>query len=396
VGTQALSVCRTHADKIDVVALSVHSDVAFLAAAVKEFSCAYAAVTDPAHATDALLGTIKEQATVITGASALSELCELPEVDCVLVAVVGEVGIASAYATLKAGKRLALANKEALVAGGDLLMPMAAPGQIIPVDSEHSAIFQCLVGEAHATIDRLWLTCSGGPFRGRTREELAYVTAAEALAHPTWKMGPKITIDSATLMNKGLEVIEAHHLFNLPVDNIEVLIHPQSKIHSMVEFSDASTKAQVGPSDMRIPIQYAFSYPNRWQPPCERIDYHAMAPLTFDAPDLATFRCLDLALVAGREGGTLPCVLNAANEVANAAFRAGYIGFCDIDQVCERVMDQACVETVASLEHLCSVDAHARKAAREIVKRMQDDNSSSSTFCHSLGPSAFVGTGVHS
>ena len=262
------------------------------------------------------------------------------------------------------------ANKEALVIAGDLLMPLCKPGRCLPVDSEHNAIYQCLVGERHAEVRRIWLTCSGGPFFGRTREELEHAAAAQALAHPTWTMGPKITIDSATLMNKGLEVIEAHHLFDVPIDDVCVLVHRQSRIHSAVEFADGSVKAQLGPSDMRIPIQYALSYPERWASPVTSVDWRDAGALTFDHPDTEAFRCLPLALEAGRAGGTLPCAMNAANEVANAAFRAGTCGFCDIDRTVEAVMSATRVEPLDSIEQVAEVDALARTRARDYLARL--------------------------
>jgi 1-deoxy-D-xylulose-5-phosphate reductoisomerase len=369
VGRQTLDVCRQHADKLEVVALSVHSNIGFLIDRVHEFGVKHVVVADADLEKDPRAATLAEMADVRFGVSALDDLCRLDEVDCVLDALVGEVGIGAAYASITADKRLALANKEALVVGGDLLMPLAKPGQMLPVDSEHSAIFQCLVGESHDTIHKIWLTCSGGPFYGMTRAELEHVTAAQALAHPNWKMGPKITIDCATLMNKGLEVLEAHHLFDVAIDDIEVLVHRQSTVHSMVEFADGSTKAQLGPTDMRIPIQYAFSWPDRWETPSERIDYRTVAPMTFGAPDPDTFRCLALALEAGRIGGTMPCVMNAANEIANQAFRDGRIGFCDIDRVVEAVMHATTAEKVESLAQIAQVDAASRAQANRIIDR---------------------------
>ena len=370
IGRQALDVARQHADRISVTALSVHSKTDELVGLAREFSCAAVAVADPAHASDSVLEDLPRGCQCLSGDEGVMDLASRDDVDCVLVAVVGEAGIHAAYAALAAHKVLACANKEALVAAGDLLMPMAEPGRLIPVDSEHSAIYQCLVGERERELSRIWLTCSGGPFLGRSQDELACVTCAEALGHPTWSMGPKITVDSATLMNKGLEVIEAHHLFAVPVDAVEVLVHPQSKIHSMVEFADGSTIAQLGPSDMRIPIQYAFSYPHRWEAPCEPVDWREVGSLTFGAPDTEAFRCLGLALEAGRTGGTLPCAMNAANEVANQAFRDGRLGFLDIAAVVERVMDETDVEPVESLSQVAEADARARAQAAVAVARL--------------------------
>lgn len=367
IGTQTLDVCRQHADKVEVVALSVHGSSDLLVRASREFGVRHVAVSDAAHVNDPVLDELPEGCLLGKGPRAVVELCELDEVDCVVSAVVGAAGIEAGLAAVRAGKVLAYANKESIVVGGDLLMPLVAPGQLIPVDSEHSAIYQCLVGERRGDLRRIWLTCSGGPFFGMTRDELAHVTAADALAHPTWKMGAKITIDSATLMNKGLEVLEAHHLFEVDVDAVRVLVHRQSRIHSMVEFEDGSVKAQLGPSDMRIPIQYALSYPERWEAPCAPVDWCAEPSLTLGEADERTFGCLALAREAGRVGGTLPCAMNAANEVANAAFRAGQCGFLDIERVVCKVMEQTRVERVQSLQQLVNCDAWARERARKAL-----------------------------
>ena len=238
----------------------------------------------------------------------------------------------------------------------------------MPIDSEHGAIYQCLIGEAAREVARLWVTASGGPFRGRTRSELRDITAKQALAHPTWNMGPKITIDSSTLMNKGLEVIEAHHLFAMPYDRISVVVQPQSAIHSMVEFSDGSVKAHLGTTDMRIPIQYALSYPERWDAPVAPLDFTALGTLEFAAPDTDTFRCLALARAAGERGGTLPCAMNAANEVAVAAFLAGEGTHLGIAECVETVMEAHDVQRVESIDQLLDVDAWARREARRNVR----------------------------
>ena len=364
IGTQTLDVCRQHADKVKVVALSVYGSTDALVGAAREFGVTHVAVSDKKHGHDAILEELPKGCSLGIGAQAVVDLGVLDEVDCVVSAVVGAAGIEAGLAALKAGKVLAYANKESIVVGGDLLMPMVSPGQLIPVDSEHSAIYQCLVGERPSELARIWLTCSGGPFYGRTRAELAQVTAADALAHPTWSMGPKITVDSATLMNKGLEVLEAHHLFDVDVDAVRVLVHRQSRIHSMVEFVDGSVKAQLGPSDMRIPIQYALSYPERWDAPLDPVNWCAEPSLTLGEADEEVFGCLALAREAGRIGGTLPCAMNAANEIANAAFRAGTCGFLDIERIVRVVMDKTSVERVQSLEQLKNCDAWAREQAR--------------------------------
>lgn len=370
IGTQTLDVIRMHPDKLALTAVAVNSSAAKLVSVACEFGVAHAAIADEARRNDPALAELPQGCELDFGEDAVTRLATLPDVDCVLVAVVGEAGIWASHAALAAGKIWAPANKEALVIGGGLLMPLAKPGRVLPVDSEHNAIYQCLVGERRRDLRKIWLTCSGGPFFGRTRERLEGVTAAEALAHPTWKMGAKITIDCATLMNKGLEVIEAHHLFDVAIDDVEVLVHRQSKIHSAVEFADGSVKAQLGPSDMRVAIQYALSYPERWDSPATHVDWRSSEPLTFAAPDRAAFRCLDLALEAGRTGGTLPCAMNAANEVANEAFRQDRCGFCDIDRIVERVMDATSVESLTSLEQIAEVDALARERARGFVSEL--------------------------
>ena len=370
IGTQTLDVIRMHHDKLALTAVAVNSSATKLVSVAREFGVAHAAIADEARRNDPALAELPQGCELDFGEDAVTRLATLPDVDCVLVAVVGEAGIWASHAALAAGKIWAPANKEALVIGGGLLMPLAKPGRVLPVDSEHNAIYQCLVGERRRDLRKIWLTCSGGPFFGRTREQLEGVTAAEALAHPTWKMGAKITIDCATLMNKGLEVIEAHHLFDVAIDDVEVLVHRQSKIHSAVEFADGSVKAQLGPSDMRVAIQYALSYPERWDSPATHVDWRSSEPLTFAAPDRGAFRCLDLALEAGRTGGTLPCAMNAANEVANEAFRQDRCGFCDIDRIVERVMDATSVESLTSLEQIAEVDALARKRARGFVSEL--------------------------
>lgn len=371
IGRQTLDVCREHSDKIKVTALSVNVSTDKLVAAAREFCVDHVVVADPAHAHDPVLEALDSHCDLRIGLKAVSELGMLPDVDVVVNALVGFAGIGAGYSALRAGKVLAYANKESVVVGGDLLMPLTRPGSLIPVDSEHSAIFQCLTGEHIEDVYRLWLTCSGGPFFGMSRHALKRVTADDALAHPTWNMGDKISIDSATLMNKGLEVIEAHHLFSLPIDSVRVLIQRQSRIHSMVEFNDGVVKAQLGISDMRIPIQYALSYPERWKTPVHRrINWCSESPVTFGEPDEDTFGCLSLAKEAGRAGGTLPCALNAANEVANLAFRRGVCGFLDIERVVGRVMDVTSFERVETLQQLSEVDARSRELASSILSEV--------------------------
>lgn len=367
IGTQALDVVRMHPDELEVTILTAHTRTEDLVGFAREFSVHAVGVTDPSHADDPVLDELPDGCELVTGEAALVELPEREDYDIALVSVVGAAGLVASEAVLMGGRRLALANKESLVVGGDLLMPLAAPGQLIPVDSEHSAIFQCLEAGRRGDVRCAWLTCSGGPFFGRTRAELEGVTPAEALRHPTWNMGAKITIDSATLMNKGLERIEAMHLFGLWIDDIVVLIQPQSRIHSMVEFEDGSVIAHLGASDMRIPIQYALSYPERWPSPAQRLDFRTLAGLDFSSPDPATFRCLALAERAAREGGTAPCALNAANEVAVHAFLDGRCSFTDIDRTVERVLDLHDSEAVESMAQLREIDSWARMESERAI-----------------------------
>lgn len=372
IGTQALDVCRQHSDKLQVIAISAHSRTRDLVAFAREFDVRAVGVTDSLHAADPILDELPQGCELLTGPSAAVDLALRDDCDVVLVSIVGAAGLEASHAVLTSGKRLALANKESLVVGGDLLMPLSSPGQLLPVDSEHGAIFQCLMGENPREAHCIWLTCSGGPFFGRTLDELAHVTRQDALAHPTWNMGAKITIDSATLMNKGLERIEAMHLFGMDLDRINVLIQRESKIHSMVEFVDGSVIAHLGASDMRIPIQYAFSYPERWGTPAPRIDFRELGGLSFAAPDMDSFRCLKLAEIAGRIGGTMPCVLNAANEVAVDAFLHDRLGFNGIADVVESCMDAHDRTEVASLEQLKDIDSWARAQAAWIIETRLD------------------------
>ncbi|MDR1184514.1 MAG: 1-deoxy-D-xylulose-5-phosphate reductoisomerase [Coriobacteriales bacterium] len=398
VGRQALDVARKNPGLVRVVALAAHRNVELLVAQAVEFGVKVLGVGDEGMKGSPALAQLPAGTTVSFGAAAIEALCVLEGIDVVLNALVGAAGLRASHATLARGYRLALANKESLVVGGDLLMRLVETRRetgrgaaytgareaereathaavdtaahtplLLPVDSEHSAIFQCLVGEDDADVSRIWLTASGGPFRGRSRAQLENVTAAEALAHPTWHMGPKISIDSATMMNKGLEVIEAHHLFAIGYDNIRVVVHPQSMIHSMVEYRDGSVKAHLGPSDMRIPIQYALSYPQRWDAPLAPLDFTATGPLSFEAPDTEAFGALRLALEAGRAGGTAPAVLNAANEIAVQAFLDGACGFLDIERIIETVLEQHSPEPVVSLEQLGEVDARTRTQARALI-----------------------------
>lgn len=387
IGLQTLDVVRRHGDELEIVALAANTSVADVIAQAHEFKVRHIAFGDERLQDDSRLAQAHGGVSVGFGQQGLLELVRLDEVDVVVNALVGAAGMRASYETLACGKQLALANKESLVVAGDLIMPLAAQvdaqrtaaglapasgpaGALMPIDSEHGAIYQCLLGERHEEVSALWVTASGGPFRGRSRAELSSMTAKQALAHPTWKMGPKITIDSSTLMNKGLEVIEAHHLFAMPYDKIKVVVQPQSAIHSMVEFSDGSVKAHLGTTDMRIPIQFALSYPDRWDAPVSPLDFTQLGSLEFYPADTDTFRCLALARHAGEAGGTLPCVMNAANEVAVAAFLADACGYLDIDACVEHVMElheAKGVQRVESLDQLAEMDSWARDAACAFV-----------------------------
>lgn len=368
IGRQTIDVCRQHADKVELVSLAVYSSVELLVSLAKEFGVKRLAVGNAELKGHPALLELADDVRVDFGPEAVAALAMDDAAEIVLNALVGAAGLRASYDTLAAHKVLALANKESLVVGGDLIMPLAKPATLLPVDSEHSAIYQCYLGEHENEVHQIWLTASGGPFYGRTRDQLAKVTKAEALAHPNWSMGPKITIDSATLMNKGLETIEAHHLFGVDYSQITILVQRESCIHSMVEYKDGSVKAHLGATDMRIPIQFALSYPDRWETPCNRIDFRDFGHLTLGRVDTDTFRCLALALEAGKQGGTLPCVMNAANEIAVAAFLAERCAFTDIDRIVEKTMDAHTSEPVSSLEQLEAYDAWAREFASKLVE----------------------------
>ena len=367
IGTQTLDVVRAEAPRYDIVGLGVGSSVETLIAQAKEFQPRYVAVGDPARRADV--------AAALPSCTVVDDLAGLVEhADVVVNAVVGFAGLPVTLATLRQGKRLALANKESLIAAGPVVQPLrATPGaEIVPVDSEHCAVHQCLrsSGAPDREVARLLITASGGPFRGRTRADLGAVRVEDALAHPTWSMGPKITIDSSTLMNKGLEVIEAHELFGIGFDDIDVVVHPQSVVHSMVEFTDGSTIAQLSMPDMRLPIGYALGWPDRLATPFGRIDWATLAALTFEAPDRATFVCLDLAYQAGRAGGTAPAALSAANEVAVEAFLAGAIGWMQIGDVCKAVLDRHDLQMPTTVDEVEAADRVAREVAARIVEEV--------------------------
>jgi 1-deoxy-D-xylulose-5-phosphate reductoisomerase len=380
IGTQALDVIATSPDEFEVIALAANSSVDALAEQANRFHPEVVGIVDASLAAT-LAALVPAGTEVISGPDALSSLAGIGDV--VLNAVVGFAGLSVTVEALQSGRRLALANKESLIAGAPVVQRARATAgaEIVPVDSEHCAIHQCLGkhrhvgaaslsggGPAHPDeVARLLVTASGGPFRGRAREDLCSVTVEEALAHPTWKMGPKITIDSSTLMNKGLEVIEAHELFGVGYDEIEVVVHPQSIIHSMVEFCDGATVAQLSIPDMRLPIGYALSYPDRFAHPFGSIDWLALRQLDFDAPDLKAFRCLALAYAAGREGGDTPAWLNAANEVAVDAFLRGQITWISIAEVVERTLEAHERGELTCVEDVLGADESARRVANEVV-----------------------------
>lgn len=371
IGTQALDVIRQHADRYEVYCLTANNSVEKLAEQAREFHPAAVVIANEAHY-DKLKDLLTDlpDIKVYAGESALEEIVGAEPIDMVLASMVGFAGLPSTIRAIKAGKKICLANKETLVVAGELILQLAQEhhAPILPVDSEHSAIFQSLVGEERNEIDKILLTCSGGPFRKYPQEQLLSVTAADALRHPTWDMGAKITIDSATLMNKGFEVMEAKWLFGVPAEKIEVLIHPQSIIHSAVQYVDGAVKAQLGVPDMRLPIQYAFSFPERLSLQGERLDLYEH-PLEFFRPDLEKFRCLALAYEAIKRGGNMPCILNAANEVVNEGFRKGVCTFPQMADIIERTMACATYDALPDYEVYLNTDAEARRKAKEIMNQ---------------------------
>ncbi|MCL6637443.1 MAG: 1-deoxy-D-xylulose-5-phosphate reductoisomerase [Alicyclobacillus sp.] len=372
VGRHTLEVIQLFPDAFEVVALAAGRNVDVLAEQVRTFAPRYVSVQDAAAAAalrERLAGWTP-QPEIGVGEQGLREAAAVPA-PLVVSAVVGARGLIPAWAALARGATLALANKETLVAAGDLVMRWAAArgGRLIPVDSEHSAIFQCLQGQDRRDLRKVVLTASGGPFRDWPAERLTCATPAEALRHPNWAMGPKITVDSATLMNKGLEVIEAHHLFQLSYDAIEVVVHPQSAVHGLAEFADGAVLAQLGPPDMRLPIEYALFYPRRPANPWPRLNLLQLQALTFEAPDVSRFPCLRLAYEAGRAGGFAPCVLNAANEVAVAAFLAGRIRFTAIPHVVESALAADISGQPDELDEIVEMDGWARRTAQLAVEK---------------------------
>jgi 1-deoxy-D-xylulose-5-phosphate reductoisomerase len=374
IGTQALEVIMQHPDAFEVAVLTAQSNAELLIEQAIHFHPSHVVIGDEQKYTfvkNALSGT---SVKVLAGAEALQEVVCFDHVDVVLTALVGYAGLLPTVKAIKARKPIALANKETLVVAGALIMPLAREMgvPILPVDSEHSAIFQCLMGESHNPIEKVILTASGGPFRGKKRGELEQVTRAQALKHPNWTMGAKITIDSASLMNKGLEVIEAAWLFDVYASQIDVVVHPQSIVHSLVQFEDGSMKAQLGLPDMKLPIQFALGYPNRMRADFPRFDFKDFASLTFEQPDLETFRNLGLAFQALEKGGNMPCILNAANEVAVDAFLKDEIGFLQMSDLLATCMAQGTFLNAPSLEDYVNTDKTTRIMAQQWVSKLKN------------------------
>ena len=367
IGTQALEVVEQFPELLQIEVLAAYSQADLLIQQAKKFQPNVVIIGREdlwQYVKDALWD---DDIKVYAGEKALCEAVQMDCVDMVLSAIVGVAGLAPIYKAIESGKHIALANKETLVVAGELMTRAARENgaTIYPVDSEHSAIFQSLAGELHNPVSRLIITASGGPFRGKKREELQHVTKEQALCHPNWKMGNKITIDSATLMNKGLEVIEAKWLFGVPLDQIEVVVHPQSIVHSLVEFEDGSVKAQLGLPDMKLPIQYALTYPERKPSQFPRLDLAQQSTLTFEQPDMDTFPCLPLAYAASKQGGCMPCVLNAANEAAVGLFLHGRIGFYDIPRLIEEALHRTAFCTPTSVEEYLAID----KETKDIINQ---------------------------
>ena len=369
IGTQALDVIEQHPDRYEAYCLTANNRVDELAAQARKFNPAAVVIANEAHY-DRLKELLADMPDikVYAGADALCQIVEAGPIDMVLTAMVGFSGLAPTIHAIKARKKICLANKETLVVAGELVCRLAAENRvpILPVDSEHSAIFQSIVGEGDNPIEKILLTASGGPFRKFTLDQMRDVTAADALKHPTWEMGAKITIDSASMMNKGFEVIEAKWLFGVPADKIQVLVHPQSIVHSAVQFCDGAVKAQLGVPDMRLPIQYAFSFPDRLPLNGDRLDLFKQ-PLEFFEPDLEKFRCLALAFESIKRGGNMPCIVNAANEVVNEGFRKGRCSFLGMGEIIEKTMAKATFSATPDYDTYIATDSEARRIAAELM-----------------------------
>ena len=372
IGTQALDVIEQHSDLYEVYCLTANNRVQELAEQARKFHPAAVVIANEARYEELkdMLGD-EPDIKVYAGAQALCDIVQAEPIDMVLASMVGFSGLEPTIHAIKARKKICLANKETLVVAGELICNLAQEYHvpILPVDSEHSAIFQSLVGEGDNEVEKILLTCSGGPFRNYTHEQLEKVTAADALKHPTWDMGAKITIDSASLMNKGFEVTEAKWLFGVPADKIEVLIHPQSVVHSAVQFVDGAVKAQLGVPDMLLPIQYAFSFPQRLHLNGDRLDLFKTQDLQFFKPDYQKFKCLQLAFDAIRKGGNMSCIVNAANEIVNAGFRKGECGFLQMADIIEETMAKATFDSNPDLDVYLQTDAEARRIATELMHK---------------------------
>jgi 1-deoxy-D-xylulose-5-phosphate reductoisomerase len=372
IGTQALDVIEQHSDLYEVYCLTANNRVQELAEQARKFHPAAVVIANEARYEE-LKDMLSDEPDikVYAGAQALCDIVHAEPIDMVLASMVGFSGLEPTIHAIKARKKICLANKETLVVAGELICNLAQEYHvpILPVDSEHSAIFQSLVGEGDNEVEKILLTCSGGPFRNYTHEQLEKVTAADALKHPTWDMGAKITIDSASLMNKGFEVTEAKWLFGVPADKIEVLIHPQSVVHSAVQFVDGAVKAQLGVPDMRLPIQYAFSFPQRLHLNGDRLDLFKTQDLQFFKPDYQKFKCLQLAFDAIRKGGNMSCIVNAANEIVNAGFRKGECGFLQMADIIEETMAKATFDSNPDLDVYLQTDAEARRIATELMHK---------------------------
>ncbi|MDR0798963.1 MAG: 1-deoxy-D-xylulose-5-phosphate reductoisomerase [Dysgonamonadaceae bacterium] len=376
IGTQALDVVRQHPESFEVYALTANNQVDLLIRQAREFLPEMVVIANESHYETLKAGLQDLPVKVWAGQEAVAQVVEAEPIDMVLTAMVGYSGLKPTIHAIKAGKTIALANKETLVIAGELITQLALEHRtpILPVDSEHSAIFQCLVGEGDNPIEKIWLTASGGPFRTFSKEQLQKVTKNEALKHPNWTMGAKVTIDSASLMNKGFEMIEAKWLFGVTPEQIQVLVHPQSIIHSMVQFEDASVKAQLGMPDMHLPIQYALAYPQRLPAPFERLDFQRFHTLTFEEPDTEKFRNLGFAYEAVRQSGNAPCILNAANEIVVAAFLNDQISFLAMSDVIEQTMAAVAFVAAPSYDDYVQTDAEARAKALEITHKISNSN----------------------
>ena len=369
IGTQALEVIAAHPESFEVEVLTAQNNADLLIEQAKKFNPNAVVIVNEDSYSKVKEALLPLNIKVFAGENALSSVVEMDSIDLVLTALVGYSGLKPTIKAIESGKNVALANKETLVVAGELVTRLAREKgvNIYPVDSEHSAIFQCIVGEFHNPIEKIILTASGGPFRGRKRDELLYITKVQALKHPNWTMGAKVTIDSASLMNKGLEVIEAKWLFGLKADQVEVVVHPQSIIHSLVQFEDGSIKAQLGLPDMRLPIQFALSYPERLKSAFPRFDFAKYPALTFEKPDTETFRNLALAFEALAQGGNMPCVLNAANEVAVEEFLQDRIGFLQMSEVVERCLTKMDYIASPAYEDYVNTDKETRIKAKELI-----------------------------